>query len=110
MTRFSEERVTHSHTDLCSYEKLLPTWIPVIQKADPGLDIQTGLAAFDFPLNCDPPTLSPVRFHDLVDGYSLSFLEYSLLGNQGWKSTFESSRADASFAKSGANSGSTSKG
>ena len=97
-------------TDLCSYEKLLPTWIPVIQKADPGLDIQTGLAAFDFPLNCDPPTLSPVRFHDLVDGYSLSFLEYSLLGNQGWKSTFESSRADASFAKSGANSGSTSKG
>ena len=97
-------------TDLCSYQKLLPTWIPVIQKADPGLDVQAGLASFDFPLNCDPPTLPPARVHELVDGYSLSFLEYSLLGKHGWKSTFESSRADAGFAQSGAYSGSNSEG
>lgn len=101
--RFQVEIPTARHlgfTDFCSYQPLLPTWIDAIKKLDPSLDIG-ALANFDFPGNCSPPTMSPQHLHDLADGYSLAFLDYTLLHDRTWKHVLETAQPGAQVTSSG---------
>jgi predicted dienelactone hydrolase len=73
-------------TDLCSYQPLFPTWIAAIDKADPSINAAAELTGtFDVPANCNPPTMNSDRFHDLVDGYSLAFLNLTVRHQTKWK-------------------------
>ena len=101
---FQVELPTAHHlgfTDLCSYQPFLAKWTTAIKKADPTLNVAQDLSFFDFQHNCQPPTISPARLHDLVDGYSLAFLNYTLLGEAAWKKVLETSTTDAQFTSGG---------
>ncbi len=80
-------------TDMCSYQPFLPTWTEAIKKLLPSLDVEHAWDTFNFPGNCNPPTMSPERLHDLVDGYSISFLNSTLRHDASWKRTMETPQA-----------------
>jgi dienelactone hydrolase len=76
--RVTLPRAVHeSFTDVCSYAALAPAWSAALPAVPIGSYFQ---GVYD--TTCVPPVMRARRVHDLVDGYSLTFLDVVLGGRR----------------------------